>query len=71
MSAKVVASGGIGARTCTKSIPDHFKAMQPGCFLFRKDKNQDSLPSLLEGSISSNYIFTHPQKWPKTRFWSF
>ena len=37
-------------------------------FLLRKDKNQASISPLLESSIGSCYIFTRPQKWPKTRF---
>ena len=42
------------------------------CFLLRKDKNQVSIASLLEGSIGLRYIFIRPQKWPETRFlWLF
>ena len=34
--------------------------------LLRKVKNQDFISSIPVGSIGSFYIFTRPQKWPKT-----
>ena len=37
-------------------------------FYFERTKNQASISSVLEDSIGSRYIFTHPQKLPERRF---